>query len=335
MLSTTVAQRTNVWADKEFLKVASYFLGAADKVGQTTSVPQNVGKVVKFRRWEKLDISAGASSFALQEGTTPAGQNLTNTDYTATLDQYGNFIRTTDVIKLTYEDKMFPVYNERLAQQAAELSDLVTFGGISGGTNQYYGDGGSETSVATISSIATVTTLNKIRANLEYYRAIKLMPKATATNQVATQGLLPAYVGFVHTDLTTDLYALSGFIKTSAYPSGTEIWAGEIGSLGHIRFVDASLGLAPQLGAGAATVAHIQTNGLNDVYQILIVGKDSYGVVPLAGMGSAQIIVKDIGSSGTDDPLNQRGTIGFKFWKTAVILNDNWMASYYVARGAY
>lgn len=338
MLSTTVAQRTNVWADMKFLEVAQYYLGAADKVGQQRPMPQNKGRVAKFRRWEKLDISGGASAFALQEGVTPAGQNMTATDYPATIEEYGNFIRTTDVIQATYEDPMYKEYNEKLAIQGAEISELVTFGGITGGTTQYYGDGGAETSVLTTTSIMTTTTLNKIRAALELARAVKLIPPAKATTQVSTQGLLSSYVAFCHTDLTTDLYALSGFVKTNAYPSGTEIWPGEIGSFGHIRFVDASLGLPPIYGAVGVTAnssAHVNTGGYLDIYQILIVGKDAFGVVPLSGMGSVHTYNVPVGNATTDDPLAQRGTVGFKFWKTSVILNDNWMASYYVARGAY
>ena len=63
------------------------------------------------------------------------------------------------------------------------------------------------------------------------------------------------------------------------------------------------------------------------VYSTLIYAENSYGSVELGGTGrNVEIIVKPTGSSGSDDPLNQRGTIA---WKVkgfcTVILNDNYI----------
>lgn len=63
------------------------------------------------------------------------------------------------------------------------------------------------------------------------------------------------------------------------------------------------------------------------VYSTLIYAENSYGSVELGGNGrNVEIIVKPAGSSGSDDPLNQRGTIA---WKVkgfcTVILNDNYI----------
>lgn len=61
-----------------------------------------------------------------------------------------------------------------------------------------------------------------------------------------------------------------------------------------------------------------------DVYSTLIVGMDAYGVTELTG-GGLETIVKQLGSSGTADPLNQRATTGWKATKTAEILVDTYM----------
>ena len=47
-----------------------------------------------------------------------------------------------------------------------------------------------------------------------------------------------------------------------------------------------------------------------DVYATLIFGDNAYGVTEIAG-GGLQHIVKQLGSAGTADPLNQRGTAGY------------------------
>jgi N4-gp56 family major capsid protein len=63
------------------------------------------------------------------------------------------------------------------------------------------------------------------------------------------------------------------------------------------------------------------------VYSTLVYAENSYGSVELGGNGrNVEIIVKPAGSSGSDDPLNQRGSIA---WKVrgfcTVILNDNYI----------
>lgn len=61
-----------------------------------------------------------------------------------------------------------------------------------------------------------------------------------------------------------------------------------------------------------------------DVYSALFLGADAYGVIEISG-GGLQTIVKQLGSAGTADPLNQRSTQGWKATHTAKILNNLWM----------
>ena len=61
-----------------------------------------------------------------------------------------------------------------------------------------------------------------------------------------------------------------------------------------------------------------------DVYSTLILGADAYGVTELDG-GGLQHIVKQLGSSGTADPLNQRATAGWKLTKVAERLVEQYM----------
>lgn len=61
-----------------------------------------------------------------------------------------------------------------------------------------------------------------------------------------------------------------------------------------------------------------------DVYSILFLGKNAYGTTEVEG-GGLQNIVKQLGSAGTGDPLNQRATSGWKATKTAEILTEEFM----------
>lgn len=60
------------------------------------------------------------------------------------------------------------------------------------------------------------------------------------------------------------------------------------------------------------------------VFSTMIIGENAYGVTSVTG-GGLQHIVKEPGSGGTSDPLNQRATAGWKAIKTAVRLNDEYM----------
>ena len=69
------------------------------------------------------------------------------------------------------------------------------------------------------------------------------------------------------------------------------------------------------------------SNG-DEVHASIIYGQDAYGMVKLGGKGkpNIQIIVKPVGSSGSDDPVNQRGTIAWKVQHFAcAVLQDDFI----------
>lgn len=61
-----------------------------------------------------------------------------------------------------------------------------------------------------------------------------------------------------------------------------------------------------------------------DVYATLVMGDNAYGTTQLGGEG-LQHIVKQLGSAGTSDPLNQRATVGWKASKVTVRLVEAFM----------
>ena len=61
-----------------------------------------------------------------------------------------------------------------------------------------------------------------------------------------------------------------------------------------------------------------------DVYSTLFIGQNAYGVTSISG-GGLQTILKQKGSAGTGDPLDQRSTVGWKATQTAEILSPEFM----------
>ena len=60
------------------------------------------------------------------------------------------------------------------------------------------------------------------------------------------------------------------------------------------------------------------------VFLTLCFGKDAYGVTEVTG-GGLETIVKQKGSAGTGDPLDQRSSVGWKAIRTAEILAQNYL----------
>ena len=68
------------------------------------------------------------------------------------------------------------------------------------------------------------------------------------------------------------------------------------------------------------------------VYGTIFLGKDAYGIIEPSAE-SLEIIVKQRGSAGTADPLDQRGTIGWKMTTGQKILYQERMVR--VESGSY
>ena len=91
----------------------------------------------------------------------------------------------------------------------------------------------------------------------------------------------------------------------SKYNGGTAIMDGEIGKLYGVRFIETT-----------------NVKVANNIHSTMIIGKDAYGVCDVEKGSTPQIIVKEAGSAGTADPLNQRSSVGWKTLFTAVRLNE-------------
>ena len=85
-----------------------------------------------------------------------------------------------------------------------------------------------------------------------------------------------------------------------------------------------TLSATASLTANAVIASQGGTAAGRVVYSTLIIGNNAYGVTEIQG-GGLQHIVKQLGSGGTGDPLNQRATAGWKAVKTAEILVDQYI----------
>ncbi len=132
----------------------------------------------------------------------------------------------------------------------------------------------------------------------------------------------------------------STFINTALY--ATE--PGKNNPLATYKFAT-WLGVDWYVSSRATDLGLVANTSSERVMTTLILGKNAYGIGGLAGdmfgsvpsttgepntgkkVNPVKMIVKEVGSAGADDPLEQRGSIGWKTTFVAKILNQDFMVA--------
>lgn len=310
-----ISPRTAAYAAKELLTRGQPYL-VLEKFGQAKPLPANNSKVIKFRRYNALPNTPKT----LTEGVTPTSTQLTHTDVTATLSQMGEVVEISDVILDTHEDQVLNETVALLGEQAAQMVEKMRFGVIKAGTNVLYANGAARNAVNT--AITVDIQRRAVRA-LKRQNARQITSIIRSTPSFGTENVAPGFVGLVHPDLERDIRALPGFTPSEKYGTITP-WENELGKVDDVRYVTSTI-FEPWADAGGAKGTMLSTTGTNaDVYPVLYVAKDAYGIVALKGAYAVTPMVVNPKPSDSD-PLAQRGKAGFKTMQTAVILNDLWM----------
>ena len=321
-MSTTrsdIPAEVNNFYDRNLLDRATPLL-VHTRWAQVRDIPRKAGtKTIKFRRYANLSTA----TTPLGEGITPTGSKMSSTEITATVAQYGDFAEYSDVLNYESVDPILTEFGEILGDQAGETIDTLCRDVIVAGTNVYYG--GSATSRVTVAAgdIITTTLIDKAVRTLKNGKARRLTSMVKPSTGHNTTPLNACYVGIVHENITYTLKGLTGFIPVEKYPSQMDVMDGEIGSYGGVRFVETSNSKVFS-GEGAAGI---------DVYGLLIFGANAYGETRISGEAMKNII-KALGSGGTDDPLDQRGTTGWKGTYVSKILNNDYILRIEVAVAA-
>ena len=326
-----ISPRTAGFA-KQMLLERGQFLMVVERFGQVDPQQKNKTKTVKWRRYNSL----ARATAPLAEGVPPTGKKLTHTDITATLEQYGDTIKTTDVIADTHEDDVLKESMDLVGEQAAETIEEVRINIIKAGTNVYYGNGVSTR--GTVDSPATRNDFRKIKRAFMANKARTISKIIRASAMISTEPVAPAFFAMGDTDLEADILDMDGFIPAENYADSTKILPGEVGKVESIRIILTPM-FSPWLAAGASGTTYLSSGSKVtsaascDVYPLLIVAKDAYGIVPLQGFNSVTPSVINPKPRGSD-PLGQIGYVGWKTYQTAAILNEQWIARLEVAATA-
>lgn len=284
-----------------------------DQFGQKRPIPKNGGKTIEFRSFSPL----AKATTPITEGVTPNGNQLDVKTVTATVSQYGDFIVQSDVLELTALDNTVLEATKLLGRQAGATLDTVTRNVLIAGTNVMYApkinaSTGAEAAVASragldATAVLTVDLVEQVVAELR------------AQNAPTING---DYIGIIHPYTAYDLMRDPDWRDPHKYADTTNLYEGEIGKIGGVRFVQSTEAkiwrdstCPAQSGATPAYYA---------VFASLFFGDGAYGTTEVEG-GGLQTIVKQKGSAGTADPLDQRSSVGWKALKTAEILLPSYL----------
>lgn len=307
---TQISREVNNFYDRTLL-VRAVPAFVHNRWAQVRDIPRNSGtNTIKFRKYGSLT----AATTALTEGVTPSGSQLSVTDITATVAQYGDYVTLTDVVQYETPDPILTEAAEVLGEQAGDTLDQLCRDVIAAGTTVQY----ASTATAT-NEITAAMTLNRaeVKEAVRTLRGNNAKPLMSMIDPNTGYNTVPvgrSYVGIVSEDTAYDLDDATGWIPVEKYPNKSNVMMDEIGALANVRFVMTTNAKVSSAGGADS----------NDVHYTLIFGKDAYAQTRISGE-SLKNIVKPLGSAGTADPLDQRSTSGWKATYVAKILNQNFL----------
>ena len=347
-----------------------------DQFGQKRPIPKNGGKTIEFRKFDSLPKAL----VPLTEGVTPDGQRLSVSSVTATVSQYGDYVTQSDVLELTALDNTILEATKLLGRQAGLTLDTITRNALIAGTNVTYCPKLSGAAETPVTSRAGLDSTAKLTVDV----IGQVVAKLRAQNAPLING---DYVAVIHPYVAYDLMRDPEWIDAHKYAQPDELYSGELGKIGGVRFVgttEAKVVRGADLASNSRTLAvngaitgntqktitfdggavaehalkgrYIVVDGKTykvadntasvitvesdtnlpaiadntviypegnatggAVFCTLIMGQGAYGVTEVEG-GGLETIVKQKGSAGTADPLDQRSSVGWKALKTAELL---------------
>lgn len=196
-----------------------------NQFGDKYPIPKNGGKTIEFRKYDSLKKAIKP----ITEGVTPDGNNLNVTAITAAVAQYGDWIRLSDMLELTSIDNNVLQATRLLGSQSGRTLDTITRDVLNGGTNVIYAPEGEKA----ITVRSQLTEGAKLTPDL-FFRAAAQLSAYNAEN------IDDSYVSIIHPYAAYDLMRNEEWIDVHKYATPENIYQGEIGKLGNVRFVQST-----------------------------------------------------------------------------------------------
>lgn len=271
----------------------------------TKSLKGKSGETIRMERYNRLNTAPVPLG---NSGITPPGQILESIFIDAKISFYGDFVKINEQLPATTQSPVMNQATIRLGQSMKETEDqlirdmLATTASVmfaTGGTN---GDIPTELTLSDIQAVTRTLLSNDAKSILE---------SIEGANKFGTAPINNAYIALAHTDLSSTLSNLNGFVNTIQYPNQSGIKATEWGSVDRERFFLSSRGSVSANASGAGS----------DVYNTFICGMEAYANVKLDNYKSKFVYNDSL------DPLKLNQYVGWKMADAPVITNDAWIVN--------
>ena len=301
---------------REFLDIANPEAVYAS-FGTPRSVPANESNSITRNKVLKLATLEGST---VTEGVTPSEQSLQMVRLTKTVNQYGGYVRFSDRLTTESVNGLTTEFTQRLGEQAGETMNLVLRDDLLGNSNIRVAGG------VAINALAAVSSASTLSADIAYmYTAFlnekvkPLTPMAMGSTSVGTLPQRPAYQVVIPVDALGVIEQLADgngavFNSVEKYAGQRATQMNEQGSFKQFTFITDT---------EASTTVNANAT-VQDIAECLVFGKDAFEVTTLSD-GAIELIMKEIGSSGSADPMNQRGSYAWKAKQAAMITQPTYM----------
>jgi len=287
------------------------------QLGEKRKLPRGTGKVIHFTRYFK-GPSGFALPFAITDGTPIGLSTLSTTRVSATVGGFGSAVGVSDFIVMVGVSDVVKGAVFELSKGMALAIERQIRTTISASGTQIFAAGA--TALTGMSDCGTNSLIN----SADLMRAVANLREDNA--RTWPDGLFATIMHpKVAFDMRNDTTAITAWadIQRQTASGQDKIYHGEVGSLYGTRVIESSE--AKQLLPTTASLYRISEKASGFVTTTIAPG--AFGVVELDG-ATASVFVKQVGSSGTTDPINQLGSVGVKTYFTSVVLDANRMVRF-------
>ena len=277
-----------------------------ERFGKKVPIPQHNGNSVEIRYMSPLPVT----TTDLTEGVTPNGNKIQMNALTESLHQIGFWVSYSDKLSWEAVDPLIAEVTKAEGRQAGKSIDTLIRDVVSAGSNVLYAPNYAAGAYTENTARGTMNGTALMTCDL-------LINAAAALEAQDAPTINGEYVAIMHPYVAADLMKTQAWQDAQRYVHPEKIYQGEIGSIGNIRVIKNT---RAKVIAGAG--ATISGTDKYSIFATMVLGADAYAVSELEGAG-LEHIVKPLGAG--DDPLNQRGSIGWKAMRLAKRLIEQYM----------
>lgn len=275
-------------------------------------LPMGTGKTVYFPRM--VTSSTMVSAYKITEGTTITPELIDDQQVSAVIEQYANAKGITDLTVMTAIDTTVEETIKELADQAGNIIDLRVIEEAYGTSAKSIWGGGFSTFAVNLASSADLGASQS--AFFTYVGTGEYRIGGTTLRQAfkkqKAKNVEPLEDGFYvlvcHSDTAAQLQADSAWQAAYQYTDAENIRKGVAGIYSGIKVqIDNNIKTSAY-GSGGAVL-----------YHSILLGRGAMGATMLDG--GVKTYYKTAGSAGTQDPVEQENTWGWKISFVPKILN--------------